>query len=147
MPPNLGLRQWLPVLLTLLVALTSPAMQPAAADIRAQLAGLVYPGFVTAAGVRRLPDLKRYLRGMLRRLEVLPLEPARDAAAMSRVAIMQAEHDAVRGRLSPERRDDQALQRVRWMLEELRVSLFAQRLGTAYAVSEQRIRRALDDVG
>jgi len=126
--------------------LTTPAAQPALVDLRAQLARLVHPGFVTATGVQNLPQLKRYLRAMLRRIEVLPLEPARDDAAMRRVAIMQAELDAVRSRLSPERRDDEPLQRVRWMLEEFRVSLFAQRLGTAYPVSEQRIRRALDEV-
>jgi ATP-dependent helicase HrpA len=115
--------------------------------MRTQVVGLVHPGFVTTAGIERLPHLKRYLRGMLRRIEVLPLEPARDAAAMSRVAIMQAEYEDVRARLSPERRNDEALQRVRWMIEEFRVSLFAQRLGTAHPVSEQRIRRALDEVG
>jgi len=128
-------------------ATTASPVQAVVADLRAQLAGLVYPGFVTATGVEQLPQLARYLRAMLRRIEVLPADPVRDAAAMSRVAIMRAEYDEVRGRLSPERREsDPGLERVRWMLEEFRVSLFAQQLGTAYPVSEQRIRRALDEV-
>jgi ATP-dependent helicase HrpA len=58
-------------------------MQPAVADMRAQLRGLIYPGFVTATGYRWLPQLARYLRGIERRLDKLPDSPARDAASMA----------------------------------------------------------------
>ena len=56
---------------------------------------------------------------------------------------VQAESGLGRG-LPPARRGTDAVRRVRWMVEELRVSLFAQALGTPYPVSEQRIYRALD---
>src|SRR6185437_8759317 len=58
-------------------------LQPAVADMRAQLSGLIYPGFVAATGYRRLPHLTRYLRGIERRLDKLPENPARDAANMA----------------------------------------------------------------
>ena len=69
------------------------AVQPAVADMRAQLSGLIYPGFVTATGYRRLPQLARYLRGIERRLDKLPDSPARDAASM---AIAQRAEQAYR---------------------------------------------------
>ena len=119
------------------------AVQPAVDDMRAQLSGLIYPGFVTATGYRRLPHLTRYLRGIERRLDKLPENPARDAASMA-VAhrVEQAYQQALAG-LPAARRDDADVTDVRWMLEELRVSLFAQTLGTQVPVSENRILGAL----
>jgi ATP-dependent helicase HrpA len=120
------------------------AVQPAVADMRAQLAGLIYPGFVTATGYRRLPHLTRYLRGIERRLDKLPENPARDAASMAVAQrVEQAYQQAVAG-LPVGRRGDPDVTEVRWMLEELRVSLFAQTLGTQAPVSENRILGALD---
>jgi ATP-dependent helicase HrpA len=120
------------------------AVRPAAADMRAQLAGLVYPGFVTATGYRRLPHLTRYLQGIERRLDKLPENPARDAANMiiaqrAEQAYLQAVAD-----LPAARRNDPEVTEARWMLEELRVSLFAQTLGTQAPVSENRVLAALD---
>ena len=119
------------------------AVQPAVADMRAQLAGLIYLGFVTATGYRRLPQLTRYLRGIERRLDKLPENPARDATSMA-VAhrVEQACRQAVAD-LPPARRDDPDVSEIRWMLEELRVSLFAQTLGTLAPVSENRVLAAL----
>ncbi len=116
------------------------AVRPAVADMRAQLAGLIYPGFVTAAGYRRLPHLSRYLQGIERRLDKLPENPARDAANM---AIAQRVEQAYRQAVT-DRPGDAALTEARWMLEELRVSLFAQTLGTQGPVSENRVLAALD---
>jgi ATP-dependent helicase HrpA len=119
------------------------ALQPAVADMRAQLAALIHPGFVTATGYRRLPQLARYLRGIERRLDKLPESPSRDAASM---AIAQRAGLAYRetvADLPPARRADPDVAEVRWMLEELRVSLFAQTLGTRVPVSENRILSAL----
>jgi ATP-dependent RNA helicase HrpA len=115
----------------------------ATVDMRAQLSGLIYPGFVTATGYRRLPHLTRYLRGIERRLDKLPENPARDAASMA-VAhrVEQAYREALAG-LPVARRNDPDVTDVRWMLEELRVSLFAQTLGTQAPVSENRILGAL----
>ena len=118
-------------------------LRPAVADMRAQLAGLIYPGFVAATGYRRLPQLTRYLRGIERRLDKLPENPARDAANM---AIAQRAEQAWRqavAELPAARRDQPDVTEVRWMLEELRVSLFAQTLGTRAPVSENRIIAAL----
>jgi ATP-dependent helicase HrpA len=116
---------------------------PALADLRGQLAGLIYPRFVTDAGRDRLPDLLRYLDAMARRLDKLPDDPARDRALQARVERVQAMYEAARADVRPGRAPTAALTQVRWMIEELRVSLFAQTLRTAYPVSEQRIERAL----
>jgi ATP-dependent helicase HrpA len=116
---------------------------PALADVTAQLSALVYPGFVTATGRGRLPDLLRYLRAMAHRLDKLPHEPHRDQARMLVVQqLEQAYRELLDGR-GPGGPVPEALQQLRWTLEELRVSYFAQALGTPYPVSEQRIRRAM----
>jgi ATP-dependent helicase HrpA len=117
--------------------------QPAVADMRAQLSGLIYPGFVTATGYRQLPQLTRYLRGIERRLDKLPENPARDAANMAVAQRVEQAYRQTIADLPPARRDDPAVTEVRWMLEELRVSLFAQILGTLAPVSENRILAAL----
>jgi ATP-dependent helicase HrpA len=122
---------------------TSPVLAAALADAQAQFAALIYPGFISEAGLRRLPDLARYLRAISRRLEAAAEDPRRDAertAAVHRVAAAYAE--AVE-QLPPARRADNDVQAVRWIIEELRVSLFAQVLGTAGPVSEKRIQAAL----
>jgi ATP-dependent helicase HrpA len=123
--------------------LRGDAVQPAVADMREQLSGLVFPGFVAATGYRRLPHLTRYLRGIQRRLDKLPESPARDAASM---AIAQRAEQAYRqavADLPASRRHDEDVTEARWMLEELRVSLFAQTLGTRAPVSETRVLAAL----
>jgi ATP-dependent helicase HrpA len=123
--------------------LRAAPVQAAAADLRGQLSGLVYPGFVTATGYRRLPQLTRYLRGMERRLDKLPENPGRDAVSMAVVQrAEQAYRDTVAA-LPAGRRSGADVTDVRWMLEELRVSLFAQALGTQAPVSENRILAAL----
>ena len=124
-----------------------PTLQPALADLRAQLGRLVGPGFVSAAGRRRLPDLRRYLAGMQHRLDRLAGDSVRDAARMGRVHAVQAELDGFLAGLPPARREADEVRQLRWMVEELRISLFAQALGTPYPVSEQRIYRAMDQLG
>ncbi len=119
------------------------AVQPAVADIRAQLSGLIYPGFVTATGYRRLPQLARYLRGIERRLDKLADSPARDAASMAIAARAEQAYRQTVADLPPARRADPDVAEVRWLLEELRISLFAQTLGTRVPVSENRILAAL----
>jgi ATP-dependent helicase HrpA len=119
------------------------AVQPAVADMRAQLSGLIYPGFVTATGYRRLPQLTRYLRGIERRLDKLPENPGRDAANMAVAQRVEQAYRQAVADLAPARRADPQVTEVRWMLEELRVSLFAQALGTLTPVSENRVLAAL----
>ncbi|MFY1575482.1 ATP-dependent RNA helicase HrpA [Verrucosispora sp. WMMD703] len=121
------------------------AVVAALADVRNQLTGLVHAGFITEAGYARLPDLLRYLTAIERRLDRLPGNPARDKQQQDRVAVVQREYDELLAALPPARRSSQAVRQIRWMIEELRVSIFAQALGTPYPVSEQRIYRAMDD--
>ena len=116
-----------------LAVTAGPGLEPSVTDVREQVRALVFPGFVTATGLAQLPHLVRYLQAAQRRLEKLPESPARDQERMHRVHAVQHEW-AQAGRPAE----------VRWMIEELRVSLFAQALGTAHPVSEQRILRAID---
>ena len=122
--------------------LTAPAVQASVVDARAQLHRLVRPGFVTATGVHRLPDVLRYVKGIERRLDKVGSEPVKDAQKMRGVQALEREVDALLERLPPGPERAQA-RRLAWQLEELRVSLFAQVLGTSGPVSEQRIRREL----
>jgi ATP-dependent helicase HrpA len=107
------------------------------ADMRAQRSALVYNGFVAAAGLARLSDVERYLRGILRRLDKLPERPDRDLEWTDVVRDVAQAYTEVRGAPG----DDGS---VRWMIEELRISFFAQTLGTAYPVSEKRVYKAID---
>ncbi|MGW3792157.1 DUF3418 domain-containing protein, partial [Micromonospora arida] len=121
------------------------AVVAALADIRSQLAGLVHAGFITETGYARLPDLLRYLTAIERRLERLGGNPQRDRQQQDRIAVVQKEYADLLANLSPARRQETAVRQIRWMIEELRVNVFAQALGTPYPVSEQRIYRAMDD--
>jgi ATP-dependent helicase HrpA len=122
------------------------AVEAAWADMRTQLVELVAPGFVTAAGAGRLPDLLRYLRGMQLRLDRLPQGARRDEEIMWRVQDLRDQWLELRDRVPPGRPPGEALDEIRWMLEELRVGLFAQTLGTPRPISEKRILRAMDAV-
>ena len=119
------------------------AAEPAFADIRAQFGALIYAGFVSAAGARRLRDLIRYLRAIRQRLDKIGANPVRDAERMAIVHRVTGEYTSTVQALPPARRDGQDVRAVRWMIEELRVSLFAQTLGTPAPVSEKRILSAL----
>jgi ATP-dependent helicase HrpA len=112
-------------------------------DLEVQMQGLVFDGFVTHVGVDRLPDLARYLAAMRRRLDVAVADPARDRHRMAEVHEVEDAYLDRLDRLPAARRHDEDVTRVRWMLEELRVSLFAQHLGTPSPVSAPRIRKAL----
>jgi ATP-dependent helicase HrpA len=120
--------------------------EAAVADLRRQMGGLLHRGFVVTTGRRRLPDVVRYLRAMLLRLEKLPANAVRDALAMETVAAVTAEYQQLRRAVAPSGAPDDPVTRVRWMVEELRVSLFAQQLGTPRPVSEQRIYKAVDAI-
>jgi ATP-dependent helicase HrpA len=121
-----------------------PAVLPAYADVREQVARLVTPGFVARTGRARLSDLRRYLRAVQVRLDALPHGAARDQARLAEVQVVQDEVDAWLQQLPPARRDEPAVRAVPWMVEELRVSLFAQQVGTPQPVSAKRIYKAMD---
>ncbi|MER2135318.1 MAG: ATP-dependent RNA helicase HrpA [Arthrobacter sp.] len=123
---------------------TSLALISALNDIRAQLEQLVYPGFVARTGYAQLAQLPRYLAGIERRLEKLPTNVQRDSLSMAVVQGLEDDYDDAVAALAPGRGTPPALAEVRWMIEELRISFFAQELGTARSVSEKRIRTALN---
>ncbi len=116
------------------------------ADLAAQLDGLVYDGFVAATGVPQLRQLPRYLQGMLVRLDTAPGDLARDTQRVETIRRVEAERAKVIAGLPAADRQAADVAALRWMVEELRVSLFAQRLGTAYPISEKRIYTAMNAV-
>ena len=128
---------------TRLAGVTSPALAPAAADLREQLSGLIYPGFIAETGTQRLPDLVRYLRGISLRLDKAPEDPPRDAERMTTVHRVAAACRQALTDLPPAARRSPQAREVRWLIVELPVSLFAQTLGTRAPVSEKRILAAL----
>jgi ATP-dependent helicase HrpA len=121
------------------------AIGPALTDVRRQVQSLVAPGFVTAAGAARLGDLLRYLKAATRRLEKLPGDARRDSNRQAVVDRIEGRYEALLEQYAagaaPRAAADLAA--LRWMIEELRVSLWAQDLGTAGPISEERIMRAL----
>ncbi len=123
---------------------TSLALISALNDIKSQLEQLVFPGFVARTGYAQLSQLPRYLAAIEKRLEKLPGNVQRDAQHMAAVQALEDDYDDAVSALLPGRRAGTELAQVRWMIEELRVSLFAVELGTAYSVSEKRIRAALN---
>jgi ATP-dependent helicase HrpA len=123
--------------------LTSLALLPALSDVQAQLTELLPDGFVTRTGVHRLPDLSRYLRAIQARLDRLPDRPRPDDAAMGQIHHIEAEARQALARLPESRRHSPAAADIGWMLQELRVSLFAPTVRTGYPISDKRIRRAL----
>ncbi|MFI1466760.1 ATP-dependent RNA helicase HrpA [Streptomyces wuyuanensis] len=123
---------------------TSPALAGNVEDVREQLARLVPAGFVTRTGLRRLPDLMRYLVAVDRRLQQMPTSVQRDTTRMEKVHEMQDEYAWLLEQLPAGRPVPQEVRDIRWMIEELRVSYFAHALGTAYPVSDKRIVKAID---
>jgi ATP-dependent helicase HrpA len=115
-------------------------------DVKAQAAALVHDGFVSETGAGRLPQLARYLRAAAYRLDRAGANPTRDEQLAWQVRDLEQLLGQTRARVTsrtPVPADLAALAEVRWLLEELRVSLFAQQLGTPVPVSEKRIRKAL----
>ena len=121
-------------------------MALALSDIKAQMGGLVYRGFVTGNGWKKLADTLRYLQAIERRMEKLAVDPHSDRARMIKVQNVEQAWNTWFNKLPPQRRDDDDVQDIRWMIEELRVSFFAQQLGTPYPVSEKRITQAMEQL-
>ncbi|MCF4139139.1 ATP-dependent RNA helicase HrpA [Streptomyces sp. Tue 6430] len=122
----------------------SPSLLANLTDVRKQLDALVRPGFVTRAGLRRMPDLMRYLVAADRRLQQMPTNVQRDTTRMEKVHEMQDEYAWLLEQLPAGRPVPASVLDIRWMIEELRVSYFAHALGTAYPVSDKRIVKAID---
>jgi ATP-dependent helicase HrpA len=127
-----------------LTALRSPVLEPAVVDIQAQLDRLIAPGFLTTAGTTRLPALARYVKAVSRRLDKLTDNAGRDAQQMAVVHRVQDAYQTALATLPAEARTADAAVQIRWQIEELRVSLFAQTMGTPTPVSERRIMTAIE---
>jgi ATP-dependent helicase HrpA len=117
------------------------------ADMREQLQRLVYQGFLQDIAPAQLAHLPRYLDALLRRIERLPLDARRDAVRLEEFADLQRDWVERRTALAARGQYDERLEEIRWLLEELRVSLFAQELKTVQPVSVKRIRRRWEALG
>ena len=111
----------------------------ALSDMKSQISGLIYQGFVQKSGYARLPDLLRYLQAIDKRMDKLAQDVNRDRTAMLRVEQVQQAYQQLLAKLPKSKPISDEVAEIRYMIEELRVSLFAQQLGTKYQVSDKRI--------
>ncbi|MEU7138654.1 ATP-dependent RNA helicase HrpA [Nocardia sp. NPDC046473] len=125
------------------VALAGTSERDIADDVRDQLDNLVFPGFVSEWGSTRLRELPRYLQAAVARLESLPASAVRDRQGMIELDRALTAYDRLVNSLPENRRHAPAVTEIWWMIEEFRISLFAQKLGTPYPVSAKRIERAI----
>ncbi len=116
----------------------------ALSDIKAQLEGLIFKGFATECGWKRLPDILRYLKAIERRMEKLPIDPNRDRLHMLKIEAVYNDYKELLNKVPKGVAVPEQITEIRWMLEELRVSYFAQQLGTPYPVSDKRIKNAIE---
>ncbi len=122
------------------------ALLPALSDLKGQWERLVQPGFVAGAGHEALRHYPRYLEAMGIRLHKLRTDPRRDAVLLGPVAAVQTAYLNRVLALPVGQPPGEALERIRWMIEELRVSTWAQELRTPHPISVQRVEKALRDL-
>jgi ATP-dependent helicase HrpA len=125
--------------------LVAASLATSVADARNQLQRLVRPGFVASAGTRRLGDVHRYLTAIDRRLDKLASDTARDLQRVTEVRALENRYVALLDRLGRQVPSD--VVELGWQLEELRVGVFAQAVGTNGTVSVKRVQRSLADLG
>ncbi|STQ44617.1 ATP-dependent RNA helicase HrpA [Ewingella americana] len=121
-------------------------MALALSDIKSQMSGLIYRGFVTQNGWKRLPGTLRYLNAIEKRMDKLAMDPHRDRAQMLKVEHVEKLWQQWLNKLPPARQQSEEVKEVRWMIEELRVSYFAQQLGTPYPISDKRILQTMEQL-
>ncbi|GGI47960.1 ATP-dependent helicase HrpA [Agromyces flavus] len=124
---------------------SSLQLMAALADARAQLEALVPSGFVSATGLEQLRHLPRYLEAIVVRVRRMQDNPGRDRQLTTEFDQARAAYEKAGGTVPIDPEAEPRLVRVRWLLEELRVGLFAQELRTAETVSVKRIVKALAD--
>lgn len=115
-------------------------------DIAQQLDRLIRPGFVSAAGGRRLRDLDRYLKAIERRLDKLAVDPNKDRLHTLVLDELWQGYQQLLAKWPKHKPQPEQLSELPWMIEELRVSFFAQQLGTCYPISPQRIKQVLKEL-
>lgn len=114
-------------------------------DIKQHLESLVFKGFVTESGHDKLDDINRYLQAIIRRLEKLPIDPNQDRLKMIEIEKANSAYQAVLGKQKKGQPLSKELSDVTWMLEELKVSLYAQNLKTPYPISSKRVLNHLKE--
>lgn len=127
-----------------LYSLSMPVFAPAVRDIEAQLAALMHPQFIETTPARWLAQFPRYFKAIARRLERLQINVNRDAELTRKVEPFLRALHALLERAAPVARP--ALEQLRWMIEEFRVSLHAQDLTTVMRVSEKRLNEQLERI-
>lgn len=116
----------------------------ALSDVKAQIEGLIFSGFATECGWKRLPDILRYMRAIERRMEKLPVDPNKDRLHMLKIESVANKYKELLNKIPKGMAIPDNVREIRWMLEELRVSYFAQQLGTPYPVSDKRIINTIE---
>ncbi|HAS6196369.1 TPA: ATP-dependent RNA helicase HrpA [Vibrio vulnificus] len=116
----------------------------ALSDIKAQIEGLIFKGFATECGWKRLPDILRYMKAIERRMEKLPIDPNKDRLHMLRIESVVKDYKELLNKIPKGLAVPENVKEIRWMIEELRVSFFAQQLGTPYPVSDKRVKNAIE---
>jgi ATP-dependent helicase HrpA len=113
----------------------------AAKDIEAQLARLVPKDFIAATPFERLQHLPRYLKAVALRIDKLRADPARDARQLAELRPLESQWLREDAKVRRNGTTDPQLEQFRWLLEELRVQLFAQELKTPIPVSSKRLAK------
>jgi ATP-dependent helicase HrpA len=121
------------------LAAAAKSFPQAAADVRSQIARLVFKGFMSATPWQRLQDLPRYLKAVQVRLDRVAADPERDQRHAGNIAELSRRYEERAAKLSRAGASDPRLEDFRWRIEELRVSLYAQELKTPYPVSYKRL--------
>ncbi|WP_440053403.1 ATP-dependent RNA helicase HrpA [Pseudoalteromonas sp. T1lg65] len=114
-------------------------------DIKSQLQRLVFKGFVTAHGADKLVDILRYMKAIEKRLEKLPVDPNRDRICVLELEKVESAYQEKLAKIPSGMPVPEELAHIFWMQQELRVSLFAQTLGTAYPISAKRVLNAIKE--
>ncbi len=121
------------------------SMAFALSDIKAQIENLIFKGFATECGWKRLQDIHRYMKAIERRMEKLPIDPNRDRMHLLKVEGITSDYKELLNKIPKGQPIPDKVKEIRWMIEELRVSYFAQQLGTPYPVSDKRVKNAIAD--
>ncbi|MCU8244987.1 ATP-dependent RNA helicase HrpA [Vibrio vulnificus] len=116
----------------------------ALSDIKAQIEGLIFKGFATECGWKRLPDILRYMKAIERRMEKLPIDPNKDRLHTLKIESVVKDYKELLNKIPKGLAVPENVKEIRWMIEELRVSFFAQQLGTPYPVSDKRVKNAIE---
>jgi ATP-dependent helicase HrpA len=111
---------------------------------KTHLSHLLQPGFISAIGLTKLPRMLVYIRAITLRIQRLLEDAGRDRTAWMEFSQALALYESAGGTIPLATHPPLQIEKTRWLLEEFRVSLFAQSLGTAEPVSFQRIKKLLN---